>query len=124
MESNIELIIILSTASSSSRTSKPVIVAAIAYLAAFFALASGVFNAIIEGGGGSQAFILPTRSAQTTFETVVTAFLLFIGTAGTFLLYKAGKAATSRGQGALLGAGFAIIGIALMLGFTLISLKT
>jgi len=67
---------------------------------------------------------LPSRSAQTTLETVVTAFLLFIGTGGAFLLYKAGKATTSRGQAALLGSGFAIIGIALMLGFTLINLKS
>lgn len=114
----------MTTISSSPYTSKLVIIAAIIYLTVFFALGSGAFNAIIEGGGGSQAFILPSRSAQTPLETVVTALLLFIGMGGAFLLYRAGKATTSKSQVALLASGFAIIGIALILGFTLINLKS
>lgn len=115
----------MTTISSSPATSKLVIIAAIIYLTVFFALGSGAFNAIIEGGGGgSQAFILPSRSAQTPLETVVTALLLFIGMGGAFLLYRAGKATTSKSQMALLASGFAIIGIPLILGFTLINLKS
>lgn len=114
----------LSTYSVSLRASKLVIVAATVYLVAFFALASGIFNALIEGvAAGSQAFILPTRSAQTLSEAIVMIFILFIGTGGALLLFRAGQALTRKTQGAFLASGFALIGISLMLGFTLVSLK-
>src|SRR5881397_112105 len=51
----------------------------------FFALASGMINAIIEGRNLS-GFVLPTRSAQTVGETVVITLILFIGMVGTFML--------------------------------------
>jgi hypothetical protein len=114
----------LSSYSLSPKKSKIVAVAAILYLVAFFALASGIFNALIEGvAAGSQAFILPTRSAQTLAETIVFTFILFIGMGGAFMLYRAGKAVGSKTQAALLASGFALIGISLMLGFTLVNLK-
>jgi hypothetical protein len=46
-----------------------------------------------------------------------------MGMVGTFLLYRSGKAITSKTQEGLLAAGFAVIGISLMLGFRLIDLK-
>jgi hypothetical protein len=114
----------LSSYSLPPKTSKLVTVAAIVYLIAFFALASGIFNALIEGvAAGSQAFILPTRSAQTLTETIVFTFILFIGMGGALLLYRAGKVLTSKTQAAFLASGFALIGISLMLGFTLVNLK-
>jgi hypothetical protein len=115
----------LSTHSLSRRNSKLVIVAAIIYLIVIFALASGIFNAIIEGAAaGSRAFILPTRSAQTLIEAIVMIFVLFIGMGGTILLYRAGKAGTTKTQGAFLASGFVLIAISLMLGFTLVNLKS
>ncbi len=112
------------TYSVSSKTSRLVIVAAIIYLIVLFSLASGLFNAIIEGNTvGAQTFILPTRSAQTLAETIVMTFVLFIGTAGAIMLYKAGKAVSAKTQGVSLAAGFALIAISLMLGFTLVNLK-
>ena len=106
------------------RSSKAILIVAVAYLAVIFALASGVFNAIIEGGRqGAASFILPTRSVQTIGETIVTMMILFMGMVGTFLLYRSGKAITSKTQEGLLAAGFAVIGISLMLGFRLIDLK-
>lgn len=114
----------MSLDSLSPKKSRIVTIAAIVYLIAFFALASGIFNALIEGvAAGSQAFILPTRSAQTLIETIVFVFILFIGTGGALLLYRAGRSATSKTQAAFLASGFALIGISLMLGFTLVNLK-
>lgn len=108
----------------SSKTSKLGVVAVIIYLMVFFALASGIINAIIEGGAvGSKAFILPTRSAQTLGETIVLIFILSIGMGGAIMLYRAGTAGTTKTQGVSLASGFALIAISLMLGFTLVNLK-
>ena len=115
---------ILSTYSISSKTSKIVVVAAIVYIITFFALASGLINALIEGAAASsQAFILPTRSAQTLIETVVLVFVLFIGMGGAIMIYRAGQGGTAKTQGASLASGFALVAISLMLGFNLVNLK-
>jgi hypothetical protein len=103
-------------------TSKAAGVIAIAYLAAFFALASGLVNALIEGGRTS-AFIIPSRSVQTTGETIVITLLLFIGMAGTLLLYQSGRTQDPRAQKAMLISGFGAMGVALLIGFMLISVK-
>jgi len=100
-------------------TSKFVWVAAVAYLAFFFALASGMINAIIEGRN-IAGFILPTRAAQTIGETVVITLVLFIGMAGTFMLYHSGRSTNPKVQQALLIAGFGVLGIAMLIGFILV----
>jgi len=101
-----------------------VMIVAIVYLVLFFALGSGLFNSIIEGASrGTRTFIIPTRSIQTIGETVVTTMILFIGMAGAFLLYKAGNTINPKNQGGLLLAGFATIGIAMLLGFRLVDIK-
>jgi hypothetical protein len=108
----------------SQKTSKLVIIAAVVYVIVFFALASGLINALIEGAAtSSQAFILPTRSAQTLAETVVLVFILFIGMGGAIMIYKAGQGGTTKTQGAFLASGFALVAISLMLGFSLVNLK-
>jgi hypothetical protein len=115
---------LLSRYSISPRTSKIVVVAAVVYIIAFFALASGLINALIEGAAASsQAFILPTRSAQTLAETVVLVFILFIGMGGAIMFYKAGQGGTAKTQGVFLASGFALVAISLMLGFSLVNLK-
>jgi hypothetical protein len=112
------------TYSISPKTSKLVIVAAIVYIVTFFALASGLLNALIEGAAASsQAFILPTRSAQTLAETVVLVFILFIGMGGAIMIYRAGQGGTTKTQSAFLASGFALVAISLMLGFSLVNLK-
>ncbi|HZA07277.1 MAG TPA: hypothetical protein VE619_06200 [Nitrososphaeraceae archaeon] len=106
------------------RSPKIVLLVAIAYLIVFFALASGLFNSIIEGSRqGTSAFILPSRSVQTIGETIVTMMILFMGMVGTFLLYRSGKASSLKTQEGLLAAGFAVLGISLMIGFRLITFK-
>ena len=92
------------------------------YLAVFFALASGLVNSIIEGRN-SSAFILPSRSVQTVGETIVITLILFIGMAGAFLLYRAGKTINPKAQQAQLAAGFGMIGVAMLLGFVLVGVK-
>ena len=81
-----------------------------------------MINAIIEGRsiGG---FILPSRTVQTIGETVVITLVLFMGMAGTFMLYHSGRATIPRVRQALLVAGFGVLGIALLIGFILVNVK-
>src|SRR5215216_2451468 len=102
--------------------SKVVWIVAVAYLTTFFALASGLINALIEGRGINR-FMIPSRSAQTVGETVVLTLILFMGMAGAFMLYQSGRSANPKVQKALLIAGFGVLGIALMLGFILVGVK-
>jgi hypothetical protein len=102
--------------------SKVVWIVAVAYLTTFFALASGVINALIEGRGINR-FMIPSRSAQTVGETVVLTLILFMGMAGAFMLYQSGRSANPKVQKALLIAGFGVLGIALLLGFILVGVK-
>ena len=102
--------------------SKVVWIVAVAYLTTFFALASGLINALIEGRGINR-FMIPSRQAQTVGETVVLTLILFMGMAGAFLLYQSGRSANPKVQKALLIAGFGVLGIALMLGFILVGVK-
>ena len=102
--------------------SKVVWIVAVAYLTTFFALASGLINALIEGSGINR-FMIPSRSAQTIGETVVITLILFMGMAGAFMLYQSGRSANPKVQKALLIAGFGVLGIALLLGFILVGVK-
>jgi hypothetical protein len=104
-------------------TSKVVWIVAVAYLAFFFALASGMINAIIEGRDLGGSFVIPSRSVQNIGETVVITLILFIGMAGTFMLYHSGRAVNPKVQQALLISGFGVLGIALLLGFILVNVK-
>jgi hypothetical protein len=103
-------------------SSRVVWVVAVAYLAFFFALASGMINAIIEGRN-LEGYVLPSRSVQTIGETVVITLILFVGMTGTFMLYHSGRTENPKVQQALLIAGFGVLGIALLLGFMLINIK-
>jgi hypothetical protein len=103
-------------------TSKVAGIVAVAYLASFFAFSSGLINSLIEGSG-IAAFIVPTRTVQTTGETVVFTLLLFIGMGGVFMLYQSGKSSNQRAQQALLVSGFGALGLALLIGFMLVGVK-
>ena len=102
--------------------SKVVWIVAVAYLTTFFALASGLINALIEGRGINR-FMIPSRSAQTVGETVVITLILFMGMAGAFMLYHSGRSTNPKVQKSLLIAGFGVLGIALLLGFILVGVK-
>ena len=97
-------------------------IVAIAYIASFFAFSSGLINSLIEGRG-VDAFIVPTRTVQTTGETIVFTLILFIGMGGVLMLYQSGKSLNQKAQHALFVSGFGAIGIALLIGFMLVSVK-
>src|SRR5919205_1922573 len=103
-------------------TSKVVWIVAVAYLAMFFALASGMINALIEGAGINR-FMVQSRSVQTVGETVVITLILFIGMAGAFMLYQSGRTPNPKVQKVLLMAGFGVLGISLLLGFIIVQVK-
>ena len=104
--------------------SRIVLITAVAYLVIFFALVSGLINAILEGARTPRGtFIIPSRSIQTLGETIVSTIILFMGMAGAFLLYKSGQVLTTKGQEAFLAAGFGILSISLTLGLMLIKIK-
>jgi hypothetical protein len=105
-----------------TRPSKVVWIVAVAYLTTFFALASGLINALIEGRGVNR-FMIPSRQAQTVGETVVLTLLLFMGMTGAFMLYQSGRSANPKVQKMLLMAGFGVLGVALLLGFILVQFK-
>lgn len=105
-----------------SGRSKAIFIVTGAYLITFFVLTSGVVNASIEGAS-ARAFILPSRGVQTLGETVAVTMILFIGFAGTYLLYRAGKVFATRAQNAFLAGGFGIIGVATLLGYILVNVK-
>jgi hypothetical protein len=103
-------------------TSKVVWIVAVAYLAMFFALASGMINALIEGAGINR-FMVQSRSVQTVGETVVITLILFIGMAGALMLYQSGRTPNPKVQKVLLMAGFGVLGISLLLGFIIVQVK-
>ncbi len=103
-------------------TSKVVWIVAVAYLAMFFALASGMINALIEGAGINR-FMVQSRSVQTVGETVVITLILFIGMAGALMLYQSGRSPNPKVQKVLLMAGFGVLGISLLLGFIIVQVK-
>ena len=104
--------------------SRILLIAAVVYLAVFFALVSGLINAVLEGARTPRgAFIIPSRSVQTLGETIVTTIILFMGMAGTFLLYRSGQVLTTKTQETFLAAGFGILSIALTLGLMLVNNK-
>lgn len=102
--------------------SKIAMIVAGGYLVVFFALSSGVVNAVIEGSS-ARSFIVPVRSVQTLGETVAITLILFIGLGGAILLHRAGKTFSPKTQQAMLAGGFGIVAIAMFLGYLLVSLK-
>ena len=105
-----------------SSSSKVIWLVAIAYLAIFFALASGLINAIIEGAGINR-FLVTSRSVQTIGETMVITLVLFIGMMGTFMVYQAGRSPNPKVQKALLLFGFGVLAVDLLLGFIIVDFK-
>jgi hypothetical protein len=75
------------------------------YLIAFFALLSGMFYPVITH-----------TSSENVIEGVL---ILFVGLAGALSLYKAGT--SDRHQRAYLIAGFAILGLALVLVYLILA---
>jgi hypothetical protein len=103
--------------------SKIAAVVAAGYIVVFFVLVSGLVNAVTSGGARLAVFIAPTRNIQTPGETAAITLILIVGMVGTILLHKAGKPSSARMQRAMLGGGFGIIMVAMMLGYLLVNAK-
>src|SRR5215510_3352288 len=106
-----------------STASKYVTIISVVYLVIFFAFASGLVNAIIEGTR-AKAFVLPTRTIQTIGETIVTVMILFMGLFGIYLIYKSGVISQPKNQWSFLAGGFILIVISLVVGFHLVKIKS
>jgi hypothetical protein len=79
--------------------SKPILIISVIYLIIFFALSSGLINAILEGSSLPEGItFIPSRSVQTISETIIMTLILFVGMSGAFLVYKSGFAKTPKTQ--------------------------
>jgi hypothetical protein len=104
--------------------SKTILIVSVVYLIIFFALSSGLINAILEGSNLPEGItFIPSRSIQTISETIIMTLTLLVGMSGAFLLYKSGFAITSKTQYGFLAGGFFIVAISLILGLMLINNK-
>lgn len=104
--------------------SKPILIISVIYLIIFFALSSGLINAIIEGSSLPEGItFIPSRSVQTISETIIMTLILFVGMSGAFLVYKSGFATTPKTQYGFLAGGFSVIILSMFIGLSLINVK-
>ena len=102
---------------------KPVLILASIYVLIYFAFASGLINAIIEGHDYNQAVFLPSRAVQKTYETVIGVTLLLFGFVGALVAVKAFNVEKLYEKYALLGSGFLIMMVSMIFMFKIMELK-
>lgn len=101
-----------------------VISVSVIYLVFFFALSSGLVNALLQYNEIPKGFlVIPNRSIQTITETFAFVVILFIGVGGVVLLYRSGSTSKIKNQYSLLGAGFVLLLISIGIGFWLLKIK-
>lgn len=102
---------------------KPVLILASIYILIYFAFASGLINAIIEGQDYNQAVFLPSRAVQNSYETMIGVTLLLFGFIGAMIAVKAFNVEKLYEKYALLGSGFMIMMVSLIFMFKIMELK-
>lgn len=102
---------------------KPVLILASIYILIYFAFASGLINAIIEGQNYTQAVFLPSRAVQNNYETMIGVALLVFGFVGALIAVKAFNVEKLYEKYALLGSGFLIMMVSLIFMFRIMELK-
>jgi hypothetical protein len=102
---------------------KPVLILASIYILIYFAFASGLINAIIEGQDYNQAVFLPSRAVQNNYETMIGVTLLLFGFVGAMIAVKAINVEKLYEKYALLGSGFLIMMVSLIFMFKIMELK-
>jgi len=102
---------------------KPVLILASIYVLIYFAFASGLINAIIEGHDYNQAVFLPSRAVQNNYETVIGVTLLLFGFVGALIAVKAFNVEKLYEKYALLGSGFLIMMVSTIFMFKIMELK-
>ena len=93
------------------------------YVLIYFAFASGLINAIIEGHDYNQAVFLPSRAVQNNYETVIGVTLLLFGFVGGLIAVKAFNVEKLYEKYALLGSGFLIMVVSMIFMFKIMELK-
>ena len=93
------------------------------YILIYFAFASGLINAIIEGQNYNQAVFLPSRAVQNNYETMIGVTLLVFGFVGALIAVKAFSVEKLYEKYALLGSGFLIMMVSLIFMFKVMELK-
>lgn len=93
------------------------------YILIYFAFASGLINAIIEGQNYNQAVFLPSRAVQNNYETMIGVTLLVFGFVGALIAVKAFNVEKLYEKYALLGSGFLIMMVSLIFMFKVMELK-
>ena len=93
------------------------------YILIYFAFASGLINAIIEGQNYNQAAFLPSRAVQNNYETMIGVTLLVFGFVGALIAVKAFNVEKLYEKYALLGSGFLIMMVSLIFMFKVMELK-
>ncbi len=89
------------------------------YIVAFFTLASGIFNGILEGK--SELFITRQRNVQTLGEVVLGTFIFVAGTTAFYIIHKIGEKRTSINK--MIITGFAILALTLLASYALVVIK-
>jgi hypothetical protein len=100
-----------------------VLILASIYILIYFAFASGLINAIIEGQNYTQAVFLPSRAVQNNYETMIGVSLLVFGFVGALIAVKAFNVEKLYEKYALLGSGFLIMMVSLIFMFRIMELK-
>ena len=93
------------------------------YVLIYFAFASGLINAIIEGHDYNQAVFLPSRAVQNNYETVIGVTLLLFGFVGALIAVRAFNVEKLYEKYALLGSGFLIMVVSMIFMFKIMELK-
>ena len=102
---------------------KSVFILAGVYIIIYFAFASGIINAVIEGQNYNQAIFLPSRAVQNNYETMIGIAVLVFGFVGALILAKATKVEKLYEKYALIGSGLLIVLISLIFIYQIMELK-
>jgi hypothetical protein len=100
-----------------------VLILASIYILIYFAFASGLINAMMEGQNYNQAAFLPSRAVQNNYETMIGVSLLVFGFVGALIAVKAFNVEKLYEKYALLGSGFLIMMVSLIFMFKVMELK-
>ena len=96
------------------------------YLLVMFLYSGGVVNTLLEGSRANLEGIpiIPNRSAQSTTEVVLNAFMLTMGTAAVYLMYRGGRQTMGKrlGNSYIMG-GIVLLLLSFIVGISLLRLK-
>ena len=103
--------------------SKVSIFIALIYIFIYFIFASGVINASIEGQNYNFDNIIPSRSVQNMYETVIGVTILIFGFIGILIINKANTTIKENEKYILIGAGLVIFAISIIFAYRLVEMK-